>query len=157
MKKLGFAVFAAAGLFGADGASAQAPGSTDDIDYSDGKTWLCRPGRQDACAIDLTTTVIAADGTFTRETFAPDPKAPIDCFYVYPTVSTDPGVNSDMTADPAELNVVATQFACFASKCRPFAPLYRQVTLAGLRAAMATPISPSGTSSTSLDRKRGRI
>ena len=42
-----------------------------------------------------------------------------------------------MTADPAELNVVATQFARFASKCRPFAPLYRQVTLAGLRAVMA--------------------
>jgi Protein of unknown function (DUF3089) len=137
VKRVVFAVIAAASLFHADGASAQAPASTDKIDYSDGKTWLCRPGRQDACAIDLTTTVIAADGTFKRETFAADPKAPIDCFYVYPTVSTDPGVNSDMTADPAELNVVATQFARFASKCRPFAPLYRQVTLAGLRAAMA--------------------
>jgi hypothetical protein len=137
VKRVVFAVIAAASLFYADGASAQAPASTEKIDYSDGKTWLCRPGRQDACAIDLTTTVIAADGTFTRETFAADPKAPIDCFYVYPTVSTDPGVNSDMTADPAELNVVATQFARFASKCRPFAPLYRQVTLAGLRAAMA--------------------
>jgi hypothetical protein len=136
VKSVVFAVIAAASLY-ADGASAQAPASTEKIDYSDGKTWLCRPGRQDACAIDLTTTVIAADGTFKRETFAADPKAPIDCFYVYPTVSTDPGVNSDMTADPAELNVVATQFARFASKCRPFAPLYRQVTLAGLRAAMA--------------------
>ena len=137
MKRLVFAVLAAVTLLSTDGASAQAPASTEKIDYSDGKTWLCRPGRQDACAIDLTTTVIAPDGTFTRETFAADPKAPIDCFYVYPTVSTDPGVNSDMTADPAELNVVATQFARFASKCRPFAPLYRQVTLAGLRAAMA--------------------
>lgn len=136
MKNVVFAVIAAASLY-ADGASAQAPASTEKTDYSDGKTWLCRPGRQDACAIDLTTTVIAADGTFKRETFAADPKAPIDCFYVYPTVSTDPGVNSDLTADPAELNVVATQFARFASKCRPFAPLYRQVTLAGLRAAMA--------------------
>jgi hypothetical protein len=137
VKRLVFAVLAAVTLLSTDGASAQAPASTEKIDYSDGKTWLCRPGRQDACAIDLTTTVIAPDGTFTRETFAADPKAPIDCFYVYPTVSTDPGVNSDMTADPAELNVVATQFARFASKCRPFAPLYRQVTLAGLRAAMA--------------------
>jgi hypothetical protein len=137
VKRLGFAVIAAASLFCADGAWAQAPSSSEKIDYSDGKTWLCRPGRQDACAIDLTTTVIAADGTFKRETFAADPKAPIDCFYVYPTVSTDAGVNSDMTADPAELNVVATQFARFASKCRPFAPLYRQVTLAGLRTMMA--------------------
>ena len=137
MKRLVCAVIAFAALFSTDGASAQAPASAEKIDYSDGKTWLCRPGRQDACAIDLAATVVAADGTFKRETFASDPKAPIDCFYVYPTVSTDAGVNSDMTADPAELNVVATQFARFASKCRPYAPLYRQVTLAGLRAAMA--------------------
>jgi len=145
VKRLIFAVIAFATLLYSDGAAAQAqvpapppaPASTDKIDYSDAKTWLCRPGRQDACAIDLTTTVIAPDGKFTRETWAADPKAPIDCFYVYPTVSTDKSVNSDMTADPAELNVVATQFARFASKCRPFAPLYRQVTLAGLGAMMA--------------------
>src|SRR5690349_18170319 len=102
-------------------------------DYGDEKTWLCRPGRQDACAVDLTTTVIKANGSMSRETWAADPKAPIDCFYVYPTVSTDPTPNSDMTADPAELNVIRIQFARFASKCRPYAPLYRQVTLAGLR------------------------
>ena len=29
-------------------------------DYTDAKTWLCRPGRTgDACDIDLTTTVVA--------------------------------------------------------------------------------------------------
>jgi Protein of unknown function (DUF3089) len=106
-------------------------------DYADPKNWLCRPGRTDACAIDHTTTLIAADGTLTKETWKADPNAPIDCFYVYPTVSTDPGTNSDMTADPAEANVIRQQFARFASKCRPFAPLYRQVTLAGLRQAMS--------------------
>jgi hypothetical protein len=104
------------------------------IDYSDPKTWLCRPGRAgDACDVDMTTTVVAADGTLTKETWAANPKAAIDCFYVYPTISTDPGDNSDMTADPAELNVVAQQFARFGSKCRTFAPMYRQITLAGLR------------------------
>ena len=158
VKRLIFAVIAFATLLYSDGAAAQAqvpapppaPASTDKIDYSDAKTWLCRPGRQDACAIDLTTTVIAPDGKFTRETWAADPKAPIDCFYVYPTVSTDKSVNSDMTADPAELNVVATQFARFASKCRPFAPLYRQVTLAGLGAMMAkgAPALDRGTATT---------
>ncbi len=36
-------------------------------DYTDGKSWLCRPGRKgDACDVDLTTTVIAADGTMTQ-------------------------------------------------------------------------------------------
>ena len=44
-----------------------------------------------------------------------------------------------MTADPAELNVVRQQFARLASKCRPFAPLYRQITLAGLRRVLANP------------------
>ena len=104
------------------------------VDYSDPKTWLCKPGRKgDACDVDMTTTVVAADGTLTKETWAANPKAAIDCFYVYPTISTDPGDNSDMNPDPAELNVVAQQFARFGSKCRTFAPMYRQVTLAGLR------------------------
>jgi hypothetical protein len=105
-------------------------------DYADSKNWLCRPGRADACAIDNSTTIIAADGKLTRETWKADPNAAIDCFYVYPTVSTDPGSNSDMTADPAESNVIRQQFARFASTCRPYAPLYRQITLAGLRQAM---------------------
>jgi hypothetical protein len=105
--------------------------------YADPKSWLCRPGGQDACAIDHTTTIVAADGKLTRETWKADPNAPIDCFYVYPTVSTDQTPNSDMTADPAETNVIKQQFARFASQCKPYAPLYRQVTLAGLRRLLA--------------------
>jgi hypothetical protein len=108
------------------------------IDYRDGKAWLCRPGRtDDACAIDHTTTIVAADGKLTRENWSANANAPIDCFYVYPTVSTDPLPNSDMNADPAERNVVRQQFARLASQCKPYAPLYRQVTLAGLRRMMA--------------------
>src|SRR6266540_2938003 len=78
-----------------------------------------------------------ADGKLTKETWAADPNAPVDCFYVYPTISTDPTPNSDMNADPAELNVIKQQFARFASKCKPYAPLYRQVTLVGLRRMLA--------------------
>jgi len=107
------------------------------IDYSDGSTWLCRPGRQDACAIDLTATVVRADGSTARQEFTPNPDAPIDCFYAYPTVSTDATPNSDMNMDPAEVGVVGQQLARFASVCRTYAPGYRQVTLAGLRAQMA--------------------
>jgi hypothetical protein len=103
------------------------------VDYGDGANWLCRPGRQDACAVDLTTTVVRADGTLSQEEFRADPNAPIDCFYVYPTVSTDPGMNSDMTPNEAEQRVIHQQFARFGSVCRTYAPSYRQVTLAGLR------------------------
>jgi pimeloyl-ACP methyl ester carboxylesterase len=104
-------------------------------DYSDGKSWLCRPGRQDACVVDLTTTVVAADGGLKREEWKANPDPPIDCFYVYPTVSLDKGGNSDMEAGPEENGVVRVQLARFASQCRLYAPLYRQATLTALRAA----------------------
>jgi hypothetical protein len=115
--------------------AAQAPERND---YGKAENWLCRPDKaNDACSVDLTTTVVAPAGTLTREPFTANPKAPIDCFYVYPTVSTDATPNSDMSIDPAEQNVVRQQFARFRSQCRTFAPMYRQVTLAGLRGAMA--------------------
>jgi Protein of unknown function (DUF3089) len=111
-------------------------------DYSDGKNWLCRPGRQDACVVDQTTTIVAKDGKLTREAWKANSNAPIDCFYVYPTVSRDPGGNSDMIAGPEETGVVATQLARFGSQCRIYAPLYRQATLTALRAATAgTPMA----------------
>src|SRR5215831_15453933 len=108
----------------AGSAAAQTPKN----DYGDARNWLCRPGQQDACAVDLTTTVVAADGTLTREAFKPNPNPPIDCFYVYPTVSTDPSPNSDMSPGAEEKRVVAGQAARFQSQCRVFAPLYRQIT-----------------------------
>jgi hypothetical protein len=106
-------------------------------DYSNGDNWLCRPGRQDACAVDLSTTIISASGKLKPESWAANPNAPIDCFYVYPTVSTDPTGNSDMVPGPEERGVVRAQFARFASKCRAYAPMYRQITLTALRAAIA--------------------
>jgi hypothetical protein len=111
--------------------------------YSDSSTWLCRPGRtsaeKDACQIDLSTTVVAADGSLTREAFQPNPNAPIDCFYVYPTISTDQAPNSDMNVDPAEMNVIKQQAARFNAVCKVYAPMYRQITLMGLRKLLATP------------------
>ena len=100
------------------------------------------PGRADACAIDNTTTVIQADGSMAQETWKPDPAAPVDCFYVYPTVSNDPGVFSDMTPNAEERRVVEQQLARFGSKCRIYAPMYRQVTLTTLRARMAPGAKP---------------
>lgn len=106
-------------------------------DYGKAESWLCRPGRRDACDVDLTTTLISANGKLTREPWAVNPKAPIDCFYVYPTVSLDPTPNSDMVAGEEESGVVRVQAARFGSQCRVFAPLYRQVTLSALRSFLA--------------------
>ena len=136
MWKLILLAACAAGLGLAQTGAAQAA-SPQPNNYGDAKSWLCRPRQHDACDVDLTTTVIAADGKLSRETFTADPNAPVDCFYVYPTVSTDPTPNSDMIADAAERNVIKQQFARFASKCRPYAPMYRQVTLLGLRSILA--------------------
>ncbi|HKD21891.1 MAG TPA: DUF3089 domain-containing protein, partial [Rhizomicrobium sp.] len=107
-------------------------------DYSDAKNWLCLPGRaKDACSANEDATVAQADGTTTAEPFSADPKAKIDCFYVYPTVSYEKTGNADMAAGPEELSVVASQFARFTSVCRPYAPIYRQVTLAALASFLA--------------------
>jgi hypothetical protein len=129
----GLMALAAAGL-----AVAQTPpASPAPNDYAKPETWLCLPGRtDDACAADENATVVAADGTLTPETFIKAEDPPIDCFYVYPTVSNDKTANSDMSAGPEEISVISAQFARFGSVCRTFAPLYRQVTLPALRAYM---------------------
>jgi hypothetical protein len=104
-------------------------------DYAKDENWLCRPGRADACAADQTATVIQADGDQPRD-LQGRPAAPIDCFYVYPTVSSDPGGNSDMTPDLPEKAVADQQFARFGQVCKLYAPSYRQVTIAALRKVM---------------------
>ena len=126
---------------GAQPAPAPAAGK---IDYARAENWLCLPGRKDACASDNSATIIHPDGRLEREAWAADPRAPVDCFYVYPTVSNDNSVLSDMTANDEERRVVEQQLARFASKCRVFAPLYRQFTLTALRASMMGQPLPGG-------------
>ncbi|MCX7587564.1 DUF3089 domain-containing protein [Phenylobacterium sp. 58.2.17] len=144
MSRITLAAAAAGLLFSAFAvpAAAQAPAAAEHNDYSKSQNWLCWPGRADACAIDNTATVIQADGSMAKEVWKPDPAAPIDCFYVYPTVSNDPGVFSDMTPNAEERRVVEQQLARFGSKCRIYAPMYRQVTLTTLRARMAPGAKP---------------
>lgn len=127
---------------GASACAQTAPAPSTPNDYAKPESWLCLPGRQDACASDQTTTIVEADGKTSVETFKAATAPAYDCFYVYPTVSTDPGGNSDMVIDPAEKRVVDQQLARFASKCRVFAPMYRQVTLAALRSVMLGRPSP---------------
>jgi hypothetical protein len=115
------------------GAAAPARGADDDP-YARPEAWLCRPGASDLCAVPVVAPVVQSDGSRGARVFKPNPSAPIDCFYVYPTVSEDPAGNSGMTSGPGEKRAVAQQFAAFASVCRPFAPIYRQVTIAGLEA-----------------------
>ncbi len=106
-------------------------------DYAQDAAWLCRPGRQDACAVDQDVTVITAAGKRSVTKFVADPAPKFDCFYVYPTVSLDPTPNSDLVIGTEERAVAASQAARFAQHCRVFAPMYRQVTLTALRDVIA--------------------
>lgn len=105
-----------------------APSST----YASDSAWLCLPGRKDVCSTPVGTTALNPDGygSTGRSTVAKD--ARIDCFYVYPTVSRDSGLNSDMRAGSDERIIAESQFARFASVCRPLAPIYRQMTVASI-------------------------
>ena len=114
-----------------------AQGSMQSVDYANADNWLCRPDNLRACAVDLSTTIVNADGSTRIETWTARPDAPIDCFYVYPTVSLDSTPNSDMEPGPEEFNVIRSQFARFSSQCRTYAPVYRQITLTALRAGLS--------------------
>jgi|KBSSwiStaDraftv2_1062776.scaffolds.fasta_scaffold72658_1 hypothetical protein len=105
-------------------------------DYSRDSSWLCLPGRSDICTKPLPTTALNPNGYGSTglSSVAKDP--PLDCFYVYPTVSRDQGMNSDLKP-LEETGAAEVQFARFAGVCRTFAPLYRQMTLGAVAAFSA--------------------
>jgi hypothetical protein len=117
----------------AGSANAQAPATSPAPDYTKDSAWLCLPGSADSCSTPLPTTALNPNGygSTGQSTIAKDP--PLDCFYVYPTVSRDPGMNSDLNV-AEEKGAVLTQFTRFAGVCRTFAPIYRQMTLATVTA-----------------------
>jgi hypothetical protein len=146
MKHLVAALAATAWLGGAAFAAAQTLAPLPPNNYADKATWLCWPGASpNTCNVDLTTTVVAPDGSTRVETFRPAANPPIDCFYVYPTVSTDPGILATMAIEPAETRVIEQQFARFGASCRLFAPVYRQFTITALVAAMTGHPLPGST------------
>ena len=124
-----------AAALGATPAAAQPPAHAPN--YSKPSTWLCLPGRSDNCSKPLPTTALNPNGYGSNgpSPVARDPS--VDCFYVYPTVSLDQGMNSDLVPNNAETSAVQSQFARFAGACRPFAPIYRQMTVAAVTAVAA--------------------
>jgi hypothetical protein len=107
------------------------------VDYQAEASWLCLPGREDACGRPLATALLNPGGYGPVEQVRPASNPPIDCFYIYPTVSRDPGMNSDMIPGAEEHAVAMVQLARFATQCRTFAPLYRQATIGSIAATVA--------------------
>jgi hypothetical protein len=91
--------------------------------------WLCKPGMQhNPCAGGLDSTDVTGPHPGQVRRFHPATHPPIDCFYVYPTVSTAKGLNAPLRSAPEIVAVARAQAAQFAAHCRLFVPVYRQIT-----------------------------
>ena len=123
----------AASLFAVQAGSASAA-----PDYSKPANWLCLPSRTDACTTPLRTTALNPNGYGSSGPSSVAKDSGVDCFIVYPTVSRDAGMNSDLTpGDGEEKASIVSQFARFSGVCRTYAPMYRQMTLGAVTAAAA--------------------
>jgi hypothetical protein len=120
-------VLAAALLTGCGGSSGP-PASAE----REATLWLCQPSdRHDPCDGDLASTAVGVDGRLSAEKPSPA-RQPVDCFYVYPTVSQAQTTNAPRAVSDAERQTARAQVARFSSVCRVYAPIYRQVTTKGL-------------------------
>lgn len=98
-----------------------------------GTVWLCKPGKKpDPCLESRTATVVGYSGETRHEELqeqAKSGKAPIDCFYVYPTVSEQEGPNANLEIEPQEKQIAIDQASRFSQVCKVYAPMYPQLTL----------------------------
>jgi pimeloyl-ACP methyl ester carboxylesterase len=92
--------------------------------------WLCKPGvAPDPCHEGLETTVYDSPVSTHVENPPLARRPKVDCFYVYPTVSGQPGPNADLSIDPELTSIAEYQAGRFSRRCRVFAPVYPQLTL----------------------------
>jgi hypothetical protein len=129
---LGSICLALVGCGGAKHAVAAAPPHVSARDAA-GTLWLCRPGlAEDPCTASLVATVYGRLHGSHVERYTRPADPPVDCFYVYPTVSPEPTINASLTAGFNEQEVAVAQASRFSQVCRVYAPVYRQITLAAL-------------------------
>lgn len=104
-----------------------------------GTVWLCRPGQTpDPCTVNLNARVVAASGRSTLQPASPAVAPAFDCFYVYPTVSTQRTANANLRVQPGEVGVAVAQAARFSQVCSVWAPMYRQRTAASEAAGLGS-------------------
>lgn len=98
--------------------------------HASSTVWLCRPGLvHDPCTASLSTTSVPASGARSVETASAATDSTFDCFYVYPTVSDEPGENADLVVQPAQRDAAIVQASPFSQVCNVWSPMYRQTTL----------------------------
>lgn len=92
--------------------------------------WICKPGQaDDLCAGSISTKA----GTPSQEIgFTRPENPPVDCFYIYPTVSEQDADNANLDKDPEVKRVIVQQARMFSRVCDVYAPMYRQDTKPGI-------------------------
>ena len=70
----------------------------------------------------LTTTVINTNGEESLEKAKKAVNPPINCFYVYPTVSEQPTPNANLEIEPEETQIAIDQASRFSQDCKVYAP-----------------------------------
>ena len=75
------------------------------------------------------TTVEFDGGATFVEHAKPAKEPPIDCFYVYPTVSSQFTINANEKIDPEEIAIAESQASRFSQVCKVYAPIYPQLTI----------------------------
>jgi streptogramin lyase len=94
--------------------------------------WLCQPGlANNPCESDLTTTVQLPNGSSFVKHSKPAKNPPIDCFYLYPQVSSQNTLNANLEIDPEQTQVAIDQASRFSQVCKVYAPMYPQLTVEG--------------------------
>src|SRR5271166_2877639 len=92
--------------------------------------WLCKPSQPaNPCRSSEETTVEFGNGTSVIEKAHPKGGPPIDCFYVYPTVSDQPTPNANLAIEGEETQIAIDQASRFSQVCKVYAPMYPQVTI----------------------------
>ncbi len=93
-------------------------------------TWLCRPGlASNPCLNSEETTVELDGGAKFVEHAKPATEPPIDCFYVYPTVSSQFTINANENIELEEIAIAESQASRFSQVCKVYAPIYPQLTI----------------------------
>jgi hypothetical protein len=102
--------------------------------------WMCKPGKaHNPCMVSLKTTSVTANGGESISSPRRPKAPPVDCFYVYPTLSAQEGPNADLTLEPQFRESARQQAAMFSRTCRVFAPVYPQYTVPAIFAGQMTP------------------
>ncbi len=105
-------------------------------------TWLCRPGlAANPCLNSEEATVRLDGGGSFVEHAQPAKSPPIDCFYVYPTVSSQLAINANEEIGKEEIAIAESQASRFSQVCKVYAPIYPQLTIPAINGAFG-PLPP---------------